>query len=508
MQITLDQISQMITKELHNFLVYLLEEEEPWDNPETQSRDILQVLNKTGSGVLYDTIRRLLATAVDKIRTQTTEDSVYVPPSIIKDDDSLIQFIHDNLTFLWSSLKGKSTHIVRLAMVQTSELSKGTQSKVTVSSKHQRNRSAECLPKGKLEIKRQGSKILRKTIIEKELLPINLFLETPKGIRHLDKEIMLARKCPTQLMATEECPSQKRLDLLANKSGSVLTHVFNLKEEEKEISLFGKMGRKIPPRKHLGSKDPWKQMAKREESLKKIRDFAPRNLDEQQTSRKFREFMKSAISAQNVLPQRKQRNVISSLDLVEAQETHPGMTRPLKPIPVFQQKQGESDDKFLRRCDQISKAHIQCLKLEEELGIDTFGNVKKNNNNAKKLKRKAAKLKEKEQLRLLEEGFFKEKEEEERLKFGHLKDTVQFGEVANQPPLLKPKASKLPISDEDKPGRRNLLLKSLLSANNDVQKKKDVKTPEEKRRKEELEKERIRVQGLYKEMKKNKAKVF
>ena len=181
---------------------------------------------------MYDTIRRLLATAVDKIRTQTTEDSVYVPPSIIKDDDSLIQFIHDNLTFLWSSLKGKSTHIVRLAMVQTSELSKGTQSKVTVSSKHQRNRSAECLPKGKLEIKRQGSKILRKTIIEKELLPINLFLETPKGIRHLDKEIMLARKCPTQLMATEECPSSlpsyRTICSKLSKENVHKSNVFNL----------------------------------------------------------------------------------------------------------------------------------------------------------------------------------------------------------------------------------------------------------------------------------------
>jgi hypothetical protein len=117
----------MIPKELHNFLVYLLEEEEPWDNPEvkrdcmpkteqrfmnialdilfsgfyvetpkhiglsvyvyhkTRSRNILQVRNKSGSGVSYDTIRRLLVTAVDEMRTHTTADSVYVPPGIIKD---------------------------------------------------------------------------------------------------------------------------------------------------------------------------------------------------------------------------------------------------------------------------------------------------------------------------------------------------------------------------------------------------------------------------------------
>ncbi|KAK2720706.1 hypothetical protein QYM36_004557 [Artemia franciscana] len=110
-QIIPDQISQMIPKKLHNFLVYLLEEEEPWDNPETRSRDIFQVLNKRGSEVSYDTIRRLLATAVDKIRTETTVDSVYVPPGIIRDDDSLNQFMHDNLDFLWCPLDGTSTHI-------------------------------------------------------------------------------------------------------------------------------------------------------------------------------------------------------------------------------------------------------------------------------------------------------------------------------------------------------------------------------------------------------------
>ena len=101
--------------------------------------------------------------------------------------------MHVNLDFLWSSLDGTSTHITSMATVQTSKLSKDTQSKVAVSFKRQRNRRVECLPKEKLEIKCQGSNILRKTMIEKELLPVNLLLETPKEIRHLDKAIMLAR---------------------------------------------------------------------------------------------------------------------------------------------------------------------------------------------------------------------------------------------------------------------------------------------------------------------------
>jgi hypothetical protein len=40
-------------------------------------------------------------------------------------------------------------------------------------------------------------------MIENELLPVNLLLETPKEIRHLDEAVMLARECPTKLVATE-----------------------------------------------------------------------------------------------------------------------------------------------------------------------------------------------------------------------------------------------------------------------------------------------------------------
>ena len=43
-------------------------------------------------------------------------------------------------------------------------------------------------------------------MIKKELLPVNLLLETTKEIRYLDKAIMLARECPTQLVVTEESP--------------------------------------------------------------------------------------------------------------------------------------------------------------------------------------------------------------------------------------------------------------------------------------------------------------
>ena len=79
--------------------------------------------------------------------THATANNVYARPGIIKDDDSLIQFMYYNLDFLWFSLDDASTDITSVAIVLTLELSKDTQSKIAVSSKRQRKRSVECIPK-------------------------------------------------------------------------------------------------------------------------------------------------------------------------------------------------------------------------------------------------------------------------------------------------------------------------------------------------------------------------
>ena len=69
-------------------------------------------------------------------------------------------------------------------------------------------------------------------MIEKELLPGNLLLETPKEIRHLDKAIMLVRECPTQLVATEEgtpsLPSYRTICTKVSKENVPKSNVFYL----------------------------------------------------------------------------------------------------------------------------------------------------------------------------------------------------------------------------------------------------------------------------------------
>ena len=48
----------------------------------------------------------------------------------------------------------------------------------------------------------------------------------------------------------------------------------------------------------------------------------------------------------------------------------PGMKRPLKPIPVFRQKPGESQKSFFNRMEKTAKAVIERSKYEDKYGVE------------------------------------------------------------------------------------------------------------------------------------------
>ncbi|XP_043196231.1 coiled-coil domain-containing protein 137-like isoform X4 [Amphibalanus amphitrite] len=135
---------------------------------------------------------------------------------------------------------------------------------------------------------------------------------------------------------------------------------------------------------------------------------------------------------------------VSSRDFVRPEAAERGMTRPLKPIPLFEQGPGESDGRFLRRVEKLTK--------------DAFA---------------------------------------------HLSDRVQFGDVVQRPPELKVAPKKAPVDDErSRPGRKSLLLKRLFT---DAQAGARSSTaPKSLHQRAALEEERQRVVAAYRQLRQQK----
>merc|ERR1719291_1224263 len=152
----------------------------------------------------------------------------------------------------------------------------------------------------------------------------------------------------------------------------------------------------------------------------------------------------------------------------------PGMKRPLKPIPVFRQKPGESQKSFFNRMEKTAKSVIERSKYEDKYGVEVKQDevtgqtsvkdrekdevelaaeqerikrlakrgitvrTKEEKRQLRRLREKEKRMKKKRRLRkklMTEDG---EWQEERPKDFGDLEgDKVNFNEVAMQPPSLK-----------------------------------------------------------------------
>lgn len=173
--------------------------------------------------------------------------------------------------------------------------------------------------------------------------------------------------------------------------------------------------------------------------------------------------------------------LINTEDLVGKDIMLPGMTKEDKPIPTFVQKPGETDSHFLHRIDQACHQVIQQTKFEAKYGVNVkvdseTGEVSVTkqprdetdeieNSSHKKKRKKNAEIKsnknERRKKKLEERKMTKL--EKTRDDFERFQDHVKFGETVHAPPAFKSLPRKADSMDtKDRPGQRDLLLKSVL----------------------------------------------
>merc|ERR1719468_614156 len=196
-----------------------------------------------------------------------------------------------------------------------------------------------------------------------------------------------------------------------------------------------------------------------------------------------------------------------------------GMSKPLKPVPVFKQNPGEHKRAFYYRIDQTIQSMKKRALFEEKYKVDVQMNEEGGTqivdreqdelekeyekNKIEKLAKKGITVRTKEEKRKLKREKDKLRrnkkkgpsEEEADENFESLRDDVQFGERVDAPPSIKlPK-----FTPSSKPGAKNLLLHKTLNKN--VQKKNSTMSMAKKH---SLEMQRQKAVELYRQIKANK----
>lgn len=255
------------------------------------------------------------------------------------------------------------------------------------------------------------------------------------------------------------------------------------------------MGRKIPGKKHRGVKDPLKQHARREAELESKINAPPKDADEQTIPRSLERLVKLKEAAATCrITKNKKHKKKSQLICVgqdNATKLHP-KAKPDKVVPVFKQKPDETPERFFFRVSRETQAFINETAFEKKYGVqvnrnpetgrvegiskaqkdelDEIEKLRAKHRNIKKKKKKTQSelpvmtkaQKRKEKLKLKKQ----KKQTEERDEFEDFKDEVKFGEIVHAPPQLKTKPNKADPATSSKPGKKDLLLHSLLQGAN------------------------------------------
>lgn len=245
------------------------------------------------------------------------------------------------------------------------------------------------------------------------------------------------------------------------------------------------MGRKIPGKKCKRVKDPEKQRAARLENLKDKINLDPAFPDEQEIPHNLKHLIYLKEKAKgnqlkHVKKRRKNKELINGNRLFGEEVDLPGMTKPVRPVPNFNQRKGEAEHHFLHRIERLCQNVVNESKFEKKFGVEVCRNsetgaieVKKCSDLERgKKKKKSSSSNEKNNInRAKYKKAVKQLSKLERREsdFGHLNDEVKFGEVVHQPPSLKVLPRKASAnSSERKPGQKDLILKRLLNPSTSV----------------------------------------
>ncbi|CAD1469749.1 unnamed protein product, partial [Heterotrigona itama] len=266
----------------------------------------------------------------------------------------------------------------------------------------------------------------------------------------------------------------------------------------------------------------------------------PKNAEEQTIPRslervvKLKEAVKSG-KITKIKKKKKKKNALISVGKQESKPLHP-KARPEKVVPIFQQKPGENEERFLHRVNRTTHAFINETSFErkydvqvnrnpetgkieglskcEKTELDKIEMLRMKHRNVRKKKKKkdtdepkmTKSEKRKEKLKLK-----KQKQIEKRVdEFNNFKDQVKFGEVVHEPPQLKIRPKYANAISTSKPGEKELLLHSILKKSDKVKMndKKIISTDKSGKRKNlplgerrQLEKQQSDVIAAYRMLK-------
>jgi len=142
--------------------------------------------------------------------------------------------------------------------------------------------------------------------------------------------------------------------------------------------------KRIPGKKCGGFKDLDHRLEQREKDLAKKKDGAPTDFEQQHIPKKLQNIIKAKNKLKNPGTdhfKKKKAETYRGKKLLDSTLTMgtetklPGMTKPLKPIPVFKQAAGETKKAFFRRMDRSVNAVMERKRYEDKYDVDVFDNA-------------------------------------------------------------------------------------------------------------------------------------
>ncbi|CAD6222965.1 GSCOCG00005326001-RA-CDS [Cotesia congregata] len=262
------------------------------------------------------------------------------------------------------------------------------------------------------------------------------------------------------------------------------------------------MGRKIPGKKHKGTKDPEKQRAKRWAEIKDKVDAPPTNVEDQPIPKSLERMinlknnMKNRKKLSGEKSNKEKKNKLITVGLESNRQVLDPKAKPEKVVPVFSQRPGEPDYKFLHRVNGETINYLKEAEFENKFNVQIVRNPetgrpeglqkkpKDEIDELLRLKMKHKNIGKKKKVKSITEPKLtkvqkrKIKLQEKKAKklsnnaddFNIYKDKVEFGEVAHAPPELNVKPSKA----DKVPAKKELLLHSLLNNKSDKAQPKSI----------------------------------
>jgi len=290
------------------------------------------------------------------------------------------------------------------------------------------------------------------------------------------------------------------------------------------------MGRKIPGKKHHGVKDPEKQQKARLDKIKMKINARPAKEDFQDVPKSLKMMMAARDQLKNptdnvhlVRRKRKKPEEKALLDSTKHINydgpNQKGMTKPLKPIPVFKQGEGEHKRAFYYRIDKTIQSMKKRAEFEDKYKVDVqtdsqgksvIVDREKDEMELEEEKKKIEQLakkgivrrtkEEKRVLRRQREKMRKNKNKKgknnaDNLDFNDFKDNVAFGDIVDAPPTLKFRGFEK--SSSSKPAEGGGLLLSQKQKDNSLNEPKAKKVKLSMAQKVNMERERLNVVAQY-----------